>query len=980
MRSIDKLDPLLRTFTRVASVSLITLLLGGCDGGDNGSVGAAGPAGPSGAQPTDTNLSIGEPSPGVNFGIVGLSGATGPEAATAAFLPGDTISVTYTMTKDDGSAWFPSEMNRMRALVSGPTFNYQRIIAETSDPLSMSVDNGDGTYTFTFETPIPDNYLPPVNDTTSFGIDDGELSGTPLLDGTYTVGIYGRWEYEVGGSTIRDVGDATVDFLIGQAAGPLTTRAVSDLASCNECHGVLQAHGGQRQNLTICLMCHTAGSEDKNVASAANGTPGVSVDFRVMIHRIHNGAHLPSVLGVATTDAVSGTRDYTAVPKPYEIVGYNNYVHNFSSILFPTWPSLNYGTLRDEGYSGLSSTAQDLEDDIRTGVIACDKCHGDPDGDGPLGGPANGALAYQQPSRAACGSCHDDWDWDLPYKANGFTMAAQTSDSGCTTAGCHTESGTSLSVRDAHIHPMHDPQYMTGVIFDITSVDEVSAAPDGNIDPGDKVAATFTIRQWDGADVDPSGLSSTNLILSGPTDNMQFVHYNGWPTAALTGPQPYTMMLPEARYYEYLGDSSASNGDTFFTPAKPLWDDKGAATVAYLVIGLGDGASTLVSATAPPANYIDVVDGSNFAHNELLVIDEGVVGFEEYLRIQHVDGNRIWFSSPYTGGYAVGPRVAHSAGAVVDEVLLPLDDDGDLVPIDPGDYMLDQLNGVITETAEFGAGRAVIVSYTTDFVMPTSYPLPLNGSPDFGETWGTWSGMSVVDGTYRLSIYGRKSVTVNKWSESNSYRDLSQDPAYEFLVGDSITSLQPYDLIATGAACYKCHGELGFHGYGRGGYDTCLACHGTAGAEDRPQYVAANATATTRVGVDFRAMIHKIHMGKELTYASTYVVNGYGYSYPNNFTPHMYDKVEFPVMSVGAMDCAQCHGSADAWTDPGDRSHPTEQVMPAREWRVVCNSCHDSSDEVAHTDVMTTGLGAESCGVCHGPGKELAVDVVHMIR
>ena len=38
-----------------------------------------------------------------------------------------------------------------------------------------------------------------------------------------------------------------------------------------------------------------------------------------MIHKIHNGEHLPSVNGVATNP--DGTRNYDATPTPYILVG-----------------------------------------------------------------------------------------------------------------------------------------------------------------------------------------------------------------------------------------------------------------------------------------------------------------------------------------------------------------------------------------------------------------------------------------------------------------------------------------------------------------------------------------------------------------------------------------------------------------------------------------------------------------------------------
>jgi len=56
---------------------------------------------------------------------------------------------------------------------------------------------------------------------------------------------------------------------------------------------------------------------------------------------------------------------------------------------------------------------------MRMGVTVCSKCHGDPDGVGPLFAPSQGDLAFSTPLRLVCGSCHDDVDWTLPYVKNG---------------------------------------------------------------------------------------------------------------------------------------------------------------------------------------------------------------------------------------------------------------------------------------------------------------------------------------------------------------------------------------------------------------------------------------------------------------------------------------------------------------------------------------------------------------------------------
>src|SRR5678815_2263516 len=146
-------------------------------------------------------------------------------------------------------------MTIARALVSGPTFNYQRVIAESSDVALRSVALGGGAFTYTFAVPIPATYLPPLNDTPSFGPLDGEMQGAPLLDGTYTVGLTFAWEYEVEHEPFRDAGEATADFVYGDNA-TFAPRDVARQANCDQCHVTLQAHQGLHRNFTLCLLCH----------------------------------------------------------------------------------------------------------------------------------------------------------------------------------------------------------------------------------------------------------------------------------------------------------------------------------------------------------------------------------------------------------------------------------------------------------------------------------------------------------------------------------------------------------------------------------------------------------------------------------------------------------------------------------------------------------------------------------------------------
>ncbi len=938
----------------------------GCEG-DEGPQGEPGPPGDpaSGEEPTD--LSPEEDPPGIVVEILSVDGASG---GGASWQVGDVLSVTFTVKKDDGEDWESlTEFSSARALLSGPTFNYNRVLPEVSDLAAASVHNPDGSWTYTFADPIPAVYEPPLNDTPSFGPLDGELSGQALLAGTYTLGVYFRWNYTVEGEDFRDQGETTQDLLF-LGATTLAHRELVLQENCNRCHVDLQAHGTNRKGVGLCLLCHTSGAEDRNTV-AAGGTPGVSIDFRVMIHKIHNGGHLPSVLGVGTNP--DGSRNYAETPQPYQLVGFNDSIADFSDVGFPAWPNLSSPMPRDEGFSALGTTQQGLEDTIRMGVTGCAICHGDPDGDGPLVEPSQGAVAFSQPSRRACGACHDDVDFTGPYTSNGSTMPAQNDDSACVL--CHSASGDALAISDAHLHPLLNPNVNPGLVVALTGAAEAGAHDgDGTFDPGEKVQVTFDLFDDAGLPVAGSSLTSMSAVISGPASNQNLLLSASFPPAALAGSGPYTVNVPEQVLLEYAGDATGG-ADLLATAKSPHWNVTGATTTVFLRTAISGGASSLLEAAGARQNYLDLADASGFLRDDYVVIDDGLPGLEEYLRIQFVEGDRIWFSSTAsTSTYAPGTRVAHAAGAAVNEVTL--------TTLTAGvDYSLDAAAGEITELIEFGAGNAVVVSYTSDFVVPDTYPIPLNDSPDLGDEWGEWRGKSLVAGTYQIGLWGYRDQTLALFGESQSYRGPAPLGKAEILVGDA-AELEPYGLISSAESCYACHQDIYFHGNGRRGVDTCLICHTTAGSEDRPQYVAAAAPATTGVQIGFREMLHKIHRGEELAHASTYTVVGFGSGYPNNFSEHTYEHVVFPALPSGVKDCAACHGDGnESWHAPGNREHPTEQLEPVLEWRMVCGACHDDDGAQAHMGTQTDPVtGQEACTVCHSSGDELDVELVHKVR
>ena len=932
--------------------------------------GDRGPAGPPAneGEETRTEYERGEEAPLLLATILAVEGAGGP---VGDFQAGDRVSVRFRLETEDGSPWELSELVSGQALLSGPTFNYQRVLPLVDDVLARAECEGDGVFRYVFADPLPTTFAPPYHDSSSFGPEHGELAGEPLLDGTYTVGLSFLWNYTVDGAPFQRVGEAAFEIAFGPSSGALVPRAVSQAANCNRCHIELQAHEGRYRTLTLCLMCHTAGAEDLNDPDVGGGTPGVSIDSRRLFHRIHAGRSLPSVLGIGVHS--DGTRDYGATPRPLVFAGDDGTLHDFSDVGFPAMPTRKLGMPPDTGYDALGPAQQRLEDANLRGPNACTACHGDPDGDGPLEAPSQSEVIVRQLSRRACGSCHDDIDFEREYRVNAQVMPPQPDDTQC--VFCHDATFPSpLSPIDAHLHPLTNPMLNPGTAVELLSVSEAGANNgNGAIDPGERVSVSFAIRNADGSDADPDELRGLRALVSGPSSNPQVLLDVELPPALLGGSQPFSSQLPMKRGFEFVGNATAVGGDTFQTALAPHLIGEELASIVRLRTG-GTGASSVASGAVPRhSNFIDVADAAGFARDDYLVVDEGLAGFEEYARVLLVEGDRLWISSSESVDKPTGWAFDHPAGAVVRAVELTLLEEG-------VDYSLDSVTGELTELAELGAGNGVIVSYTTLFVMPDEYLAPANDSPDLGESRGEWTGKSLVAGTYQVGLTASRDVDFFAPALQTTFLASSEPAVLPFLVGTAAV-LEPPTSVPSGALCADCHLDLTFHGGRDRGFETCILCHGASGAEDLPRFLAANAPETPGGVVDFRFLVHRIHSGRSSGAPSFESVARGSDPYPNNFDVRSYANFGFPAQPGGALHCDQCHGDDDpSKLFPTDRDHPTEQQIPVLEWTPVCAGCHGSPEAGAHMEANTAPSGAESCRICHGEGEEEDVTLVHRVR
>lgn len=969
------------------SACLLGLIAFAACKGDDGAPGQAG------ITPT-TPITPADPLPGVALSIVRVEGGTGPGGNLRA---GDRPKVTFVVREGANSstpgAQIPSSQWALQELLfSGPATNYQ-LIRQYSNLANNSVRNADGSWTFTFPDAIPATVPNQINQANTIPYDSGSLAGQDLPSGTYTFGISVRRDVTIEGTVFRDASSTTRDVLFGTATTVQKVQLVTD-ANCSNCHTTLRAHGENRYGVAMCVLCHTNGAEDLNNPNAVAGeTPGLSISFQTMIHKIHSGTHLPSVNG-KTVDT-NGNPVY-GTGTPYVIVRSRG-EFDFSHVAFPQWPHLSQGMPRDLGYNALSTTNRTKENAILSGPTNCAACHGDPDGNGPIGAPAQGDAIFTNAIKTrACIACHDDWDPSKPYTSNGMTMPAGLSDATCTE--CHGEAPTNpnaaINVRKAHTHPLldvNDPPLWgagageRGLKFNVQSVGE--AVPgNGILEAGEKVAVTVEVVNGEGQAVPAASIRRMEIVMNGPVQNPNMLYFQSYQPGSATVPSPtqvlgagpqHTFTLIERVGHEIATQVNATQYQTARAPHYPTQFGTAGATIVYTVNPNSSTSTSTVSELRPYQNWIDLAgpaSGLGFVAGSIAAI-EPLSPNVEFVEVKNVEGNRLWLAAP-TEVQGIRLRRTHLAGSGVSRAILTQVQGATVTAA----------TGIVTLPAP--TNDRVLVSYTTDFVVPPVYTGSINSSPSLDPLApqldakiGEWTGMALVPGTYQIGVYGEVAFDVTVQSgattQLTTYTEgASGETIKAFRLGTA-GALETNGRISSEANCYSCHRDLQFHGAHRRGYDNCLLCHGTSGAEDWPVYRTANVNSpqTPGVAIEFREMIHKIHHGKELEAGADYVVAG------NSGSAHTYEEVGFPSFLGGTANCATCHGASNtAWHQPTLRLHPDEnRFAPHLEWRMVCGSCHDGRTAYAHM-TSNSGGNVESCEICHGNGKDLDVEVVHKNR
>nr|HPO13896.1 OmcA/MtrC family decaheme c-type cytochrome [Candidatus Hydrogenedentota bacterium] len=343
--------------------------------------------------------------------------------------------IAYLETPEEGStARFISYNTRMEN-PDGVANSGDEAVQATYDSAQLAglTANEDGTFTYKFRTALPSTYNPAT--THAVG---GQFARLSALDG---VSYPADCEFE-----FRPDGAALA-----------ATRDIVDTATCNECHTRMGFHGGGRRQVKLCILCHNTGTTDAN--------SGNTVDMPVMIHKIHRGENLPSVL-----DGV-----------PYQIYGHQNTLYDYSHIVFPQ--------------------------DIRN----CTACH-------KQDSKASMADVYlTKPTQAGCASCHDrTWFGDPTATPEGYENHPfdfiQNDDSQCKT--CHTPSAPGVSPIDAAHFTIEQMPENPGLDLALT---QVTANPeDGTL------TINYTAKWGDGTPVTAlADVERVGAIVAWPASDYQ---------------------------------------------------------------------------------------------------------------------------------------------------------------------------------------------------------------------------------------------------------------------------------------------------------------------------------------------------------------------------------------------------------------------------------------------------------------------------
>ncbi len=440
---------------------------------------------------TVTSVSIASP-PVVKFKvtdaagvpIAGLGNTSKSSTATVAGLTNLAFAMAKLVPATDGSP--PSRWVSYIVTTVPTTTAAAAPTRPSTDNTGTLVDNGDGTYAYTFYRDITQIKAQVAGMTVSAPnntADLGDLTYEPTLVHRLTIQLAGNAPgtgnntptavTNVAGVAITHPVDAIYDFT--PSTGQAVTSSGRDMVTttnCNTCHQVLGGipgdnpeasgagfHGGSRNEVRYCVVCHTEQRKYGRTEATINlSTLTYTSDtYRVFDRSVGN---LPNLIHKTHMGSVLPRKNY-----------------NFAGVLF---------------------NEVEYPQDIRN----CTKCHDPSNASTP-----QASNFMNVPSRLACGACHDGIDFatgqgvtiadamkGLTVSPQGHVGGIQPDDKRC--AECHSDPARPDINIDAVHRPVTPPNSGNALLAGGTNANTNAAwiASNPNRKPVGAITVTYDIK------------------------------------------------------------------------------------------------------------------------------------------------------------------------------------------------------------------------------------------------------------------------------------------------------------------------------------------------------------------------------------------------------------------------------------------------------------------------------------------------------
>lgn len=797
------------------------------------------------------------------------------------------------------------------------------------------VDNGDGTYQYTFLRNVTHAkaIVGTLTDAgNNFKADLGDLTYDPTATTRLGIVIQGS-QPGTGTNTPNAVQVTTAvpmvnTFNIGYDFRPdggtiAATRDIVEKASCTECHqgrgiGHITSNSGTTTNPSngvpagafigrndprLCVTCHT----DQTKYGFVSVTEGLDSAGGPTLKTAY---YRTAAAGLAGSDTYTGQAAFT----------YPRMIHqtHMGNQLVKTGYNLNghCNDPRDPLYNSAKATANSaqcynllqLPQDVRN----CTKCH---DGSATaVNKTTDGNNWMNVPSRLACGACHDGIDFTT---GAGITLIDKATDvkNKVAIGTSHTGHQGGAQPDDTMCSSCHGPATMplyhgpipvinTGgkLAIDTSSPENATRMPASAAASLRTMSATITGAAISSTDGSVTVNFTVTDSAGGPVDDATVV--------AGTNTVPYVVPVTA-------GTSPAS------LPFKSL-----NFTLAKLMPA-ANGASTYWK------SYTGKCNVNNATPNPDMVALETTPGNATTIPATAYHNILQGYSEIQYGQAAVAPT-GTSAGK-------PAMAPGVLTDLGGGKWTY---KFALVNASTPGDIRTITSAINLNTTAPGAAGEPYN--------WTHVPTCPDPNAGYDPTLTHRIGMIFNKNDSLGA--DNTTNATYDFTPNGNKTA-QTRNIV-TMASCATCHAGRKIHkGYAT---ELCVTCHN--------QNTSDPSDSDPNVTVDLKRIVHKLHYkGTDFWVHGETFGTGSMTGYPGN-----------------VMKCTVCHNEnavkpATSTTDGNSSKTAGSALENAANWystptAEACGTCHD--DTVATAHIQNTGIagGVEMCTVCHGAGAASGLD------